>query len=534
MISARRFLVVLTATAALFAVLLLATRASNDPQPAKSEAASSVSASNASASMSPSDSTLTKEIDRIIAESDSAHARWGVVVVSMKDGRVLSSRDGDRLFTPASNMKIFTTAVALEVLGADYRWRTSVYSARQMDANGVVDGDLTLYGRGAPDFDSKAKDGLPALVDQLYERGLRRVRGSVIGDESYFRAERYAVGWQWNDLQWYYGAAPSALTIDENSVEVTIGPAKNGGSAASVVVNPDDKYLRLTNTTTTGERDAITSIGIQRGLSNNDLQVWGEFPASGRSFSAFLSVHDPALHAATTFKRLLTARGIQVDGDARSRDFRVAEADRFDPQTAVELANTESAPLSEIVRVTNKESNNLFAELLLRTLGRERGSFAPDPDPRRNATRGDDVAGTAVVKKWLSDHGVAVRDLAIHDGSGLSRLDLITPESAVRLLIAIANSPSATVFRNSLPVAGRDGTLKGRLQTLAGRVSAKTGYLTYTHALSGYITVDGGEELAFSVICNDAVGRGRPGQVLDEIIRRTVHSGRPGSPKAPK
>jgi D-alanyl-D-alanine carboxypeptidase/D-alanyl-D-alanine-endopeptidase (penicillin-binding protein 4) len=523
MISARRFLVVLTAAAVLIAGWLLATRASNDPQPAKSEAASSVSASNASAS--PSDSVLTKQIDRMIAESDSARARWGVFVASMKDGRVLQSRDGDRLFTPASNMKIFTTAVALDLLGADYRWRTSVYSARQMDANGILDGDLTLYGRGAPDLDSKAKGGLPALVDQLYQRGLRRVRGRVIGDESHFRAEPYASGWQWNDLQWYYGAAPSALTIDENSVEVTIAPARKGGSAASVVVNPDDKYVRLTNNTTTGERDAITSIGIHRGLSNNDLQVWGEFPASGRSFSAFLSIHDPALHAATIFKRLLTARGIQVDGDARSRDFRVAEADRFDSRTAVELAYVDSAPLSEIVRETNKESNNLFAELLLRTLGKERGATVPDPDPRRNATRGDDVAGTAVVKKWLSDHGVVVRDLAIHDGSGLSRLDLVTPESAVRLLIAIANSASAASFRDSLPIAGRDGTLQGRLMPIAGKVSAKTGYLTYTHALSGYVTTANGEELAFSIICNDATGQSRAGRTIDAIVTLLAQHG---------
>ncbi|HEX6189841.1 MAG TPA: D-alanyl-D-alanine carboxypeptidase/D-alanyl-D-alanine-endopeptidase [Pyrinomonadaceae bacterium] len=516
----RRFLAALAVTALLVVGWFLATRASSNPQPANSNRPITVSSSTASP-----DPALARRIDAQIDEGDSAHARWGVFVASTKDGRVLHSRDGDRLFTPASNMKIFTTAVALEVLGADYRWRTSVYAARQMDANGVVEGDLTLYGRGAPDFDSKAKGGLPALVDQLYERGLRRVRGSVIGDESYFRAETHAVGWQWNDLQWYYGAAPSALTIDENSVEVTIAPATKSGSAASVVVNPDDKYVRLTNHTTTGGRDAITSIGIQRGLSNNDLQVWGEFPATGRSFSAFLSVYDPALHAATTFKRLLTARGIQVEGDVRSRDFRVAEADRFDPQTAVELANTDSAPLSEIVRETNKESNNLFAELLLRTLGKERGATVPDPDPRRNATRGDDAAGAAVVRKWLSDQGVAVRDLAIHDGSGLSRLDLITPESAVRLLIAMAKSSSAASFRNSLPIAGRDGTLRGRLIPIAGKVSAKTGYLTYTHALSGYVTTAEGEEIAFSIICNDATGQSRAGRTIDAIVTLLAQQG---------
>ena len=513
MLVIRRYLSALTVTALLVVGWLLATSVSSNPQPAKSNTPRTVS----SATVSP-DPALARRIDAQIDESDSAHARWGVFVVSMKDGSVLHSRDGDELFTPASNMKIFTTAVALDLLGADYRWRTSVYSAQQIDANGVLNGDLTLYGRGAPDFSSKAKGGLQALVDQLYERGLRSVRGAVIGDESYFRAETYAVGWQWNDLQWYYGAEPSALTIDENSVEVTIAPAKKGGSAATVVVNPDDKYVRLLNNTTTGERNAITSIGIQRGLSNNELQVWGEFPASGRSFSAFLSVHDPALHAATIFKRLLTARGIKVEGDARSRDFRVAESDRFDPQAAVELAHSESSPLSEIVRETNKESNNLFAELLLRTLGKERGATAPDPDARRNATRGDDVAGAAVVKKWLGDHGAAVRNLAIHDGSGLSRLDLVTPESAVRLLIAIAKSPSAAWFRSSLPIAGRDGTLRGRLTPIAGKVSAKTGYLTYTHALSGYVTTANGEELAFSIIGNDATGQSRAGRTIDGIV----------------
>ena len=139
-----------------------------------------------------------------------------------------------------------------------------------------------------------------------------------------------------------------------------------------------------------------------------------------------------------------------------------------------------------------------------------------------------------MVKKWLSDHGVVVRNLAIYDGSGLSRLDLITPESAVRLLIAIAKSSSGTAFRNSLPVAGRDGTLKGRLQTLGGRVSAKTGYLTYTHALSGYITVDGGEEFAFSVVGIYSEKNGHAGRVLDEIVRRTAQSGQGDAPKAHK
>src|SRR5438093_6876230 len=135
--------------------------------------------------------TLAREIDRLIDESGLAQARWGVVVKSMADGRLLYSRNGDKLFTPASNMKIYTTAVALDLLGADYRWRTSVYAGKQVDASGTLEGDLILYGRGAPDVDSFRKDGLPALAAQLKEQGLRRVRGNIIGDESYFRGELF-------------------------------------------------------------------------------------------------------------------------------------------------------------------------------------------------------------------------------------------------------------------------------------------------------------------------------------------------------
>src|SRR5689334_9995159 len=370
----------------------IAERVSSNSPSTKAEETSSKPISSAAF-----DTTLARDVDQLI-DADSGKARWGVFVVSLKDGRVLYARDADKLFTPASNMKIYTTAVALDLLGSDYRWRTSVYASTQPNVEGVIEGDLILYGRGAPDLDSKNGEGLAALADQLQRRGVRRVRGKVIGDESYFRGEMYGVGWQWNDLQWYYGAQPSALSIDENAVEVTLGPGKKSSGPASVVITPNDNRLQLTNNAMTGEQDAATTIGIKRGLSNNAVVVWGEFPVGGHAYSAFLSVHEPALWAATAFKQLLNARGIQVDGDVESRDFRVSASGRFDPQAAIELAYIESAPLAEIVHKTNKESNNLYAELILRTLGKEKGASVPDPDPRKNAARGDDEAGVAVVR----------------------------------------------------------------------------------------------------------------------------------------
>jgi D-alanyl-D-alanine carboxypeptidase/D-alanyl-D-alanine-endopeptidase (penicillin-binding protein 4) len=468
----------------------------------------------------PSDVALAHEIDLAIDQSNQKQARWGVFVMSLNDGRVIYSRNGDGLFTPASNMKIYTTAVALDLLGADYRWRTSVYAAREPDTSGAIDGDLVLYGRGAPDLVSFRRNDAPSLADladQLYQHGVREVRGHIVGDESYFSGELYGNGWQWNDLQWYFGAQPSALTVDANAVELTITPGNKVDGPADLKLNRQTGYVRLANNTITVARGAATTIGINRGLSDNDVRVWGEFPAGGRGFTAYLSVANPALWAATLFKEALVARGIRIDGEARSRDSRVPEAQRFDPQQTIELAHLDSEALGQIVRATNKESINLNAELLLRTLGKERGIMAPDPDPRKMKQRGDDEAGVAVIKLWLERAGISGTGLEVMDGSGLSRLDLVSPETTVQLLTAISKTNSYSIFHDSLPVAGRDGTLKGRLALESGRIAAKTGSLTFDHSLSGYATTQSNEVLVFSILCNDAMSEKGAVRTIDQI-----------------
>jgi D-alanyl-D-alanine carboxypeptidase/D-alanyl-D-alanine-endopeptidase (penicillin-binding protein 4) len=263
-----------------------------------------------------------------------------------------------------------------------------------------------------------------------------------------------------------------------------------------------------------GER---MSVGVNRGLTNNEIKVWGEIPLGTRVFGYRLSVHDPALWAARLFIATLKARGIAVDGEAHSRDFRVSQSARFDPAKSQELANVGSKPLSEIVRATNKESINLNAELILRTLGRERGELAPETDAHGAYERGDDEAGLAVIRQWLKRAGIPTDNLALHDGSGLSRLDLVTPETTARLLLAISRVGAASSFRDSLPVAGRDGTLAGRLRPYKDRISAKTGSLVYDNSLSGFINTAGGQSLAFSVMCNDQTGQANSIRLIDEI-----------------
>jgi len=478
-----------------------------------------VSSKNSNKEDSPG--SLAQLIDRAIDEGDAAKARWGISVISMSDGRQLYSRNADRLFTPASNMKVYTTAAALDLLGADYQWRTSVYAGAEPDGAGTITGDLVLYGRGAPDLISQTRknndNSLARLAEDLYNRGVRRIKGNIIGDESYFRGEPLGDGWQWNDMQWYFGAEASALSINGNEVGVNVMPPDKTGAPPLVKVSSPDGYVTVENNMVSVNRGERLTVGVNRELSTNNVRVWGDFPLGSKGFGARLSVHNPALWAARTFLSSLTARGISVEGQPLQRDSRFSVSQRFDPAQAKELVFVLSRPLREIAKDTNKESINLNAELILRTVGRERGAMVTASEPP-GRERGDDEAGLNVIRLWLSRAGIPSEGLALHDGSGLSRLNLVTPESMSRLLIAISKMAVGSAFRESLPISGRDGTLGGRLIPFKDRVAAKTGSLTYTNSLSGYLTTKTGDVLAFSVFCNDQTMRHSGTQQIDRII----------------
>lgn len=464
---------------------------------------------------------LAQRINSAIDESELNTARWGIYVISMSDGSMLYQRDGDKLFTPASNMKIYTTGVALDLLGADYRWRTSVYANTQPDANGRVQGDLILYGRGAPDLVARSKDdsrgSLARLADDLFARGVRHVSGNVIGDESYFRGDPLGDGWQWTDLQWYFAAEASALSVNGNEVDVNFVPSNKAGESSVVRVGDPEGYVTVQNRMAVGKAGVRPTIGVHRGLSDNNIEVWGEFAPGTKGFGARLSVHNPALWAAKLFLAALKERGITVAGQTLALNSRVPQSQRFDPNQSIELASVSSQPLSEIVKKTNKESVNLNAELILRTLGRERGEMAALPEAT-GRERGDDEAGLAVIRVWLERAGIVTNRIALHDGSGLSRLDLVTPETSARLLLAMSKTASAFAFKESMPISGRDGTLGGRLKSIIDRVSAKTGSLTYDNSLSGYLITANGEHLAFSIMCNDQTGHSDSTRLIDQIV----------------
>ena len=438
----------------------------------------------------------------------------------LRDGRLLYQRNGDKSFTPASNMKVYTTAVALDLLGPDYRWRTSVYADSKPDPAGNINGDLVLYGRGAPDLVSTTmsdnQNSLQALVQMLVDGGVKRVRGNVVGDASYFRGEPIGDGWQWNDLQWYFGAEASALTINGNSVDISITSATKQEDKPSVVIRDDDNYFQITNNLATSNRSSRYRIGVYKNLFDNTVTVWGEVPLGARGYGATLSVHNPGLWASRLFTKALTARGITVDGSATSRDSRMPETQRFDPGKKTELAFVTSRSLGEIAKQTNKYSINLYAELILRTLGRVRAT-PPSGSNESEREQGDDETGAALIRSWLARAGADTSSIAIHDGSGLSRLNLVTPLATAQLLVAIQRTAAATAFNESLPIAATDGTLQGRLADVAGKIHAKTGALIYDHTLSGYALTAKGEWLAFSIMANDRLGGGNTIRLVDQL-----------------
>ncbi|MCP9496400.1 MAG: D-alanyl-D-alanine carboxypeptidase/D-alanyl-D-alanine-endopeptidase [Pyrinomonadaceae bacterium MAG19_C2-C3] len=485
---------------------------------------------------------LRQEIDEILASETKASrtGRWGVAVRSNRDGRVLYERASSEPFTPASNMKVYTTAAALDLLGADYRWRTSVYLAGNLDANGVINGDLILYGRGAPDLSSNVKldnraeavnNSLASLADGLARRGVRSVRGRIIADESYFGGDDYPNGWLWDDMQWYYGAQASALSINDNSVLLTVASEnQTDGDAPEVKTLPATDFLRVKNDATVVERGRRTTIGVTWREGDGSMRVYGDIPAGTKSFGVRVATPEPARAAAHLLRSALNERGIDTSAaEVATRDARSRQVENFNPATTPELAFSLSRTLAEVVRTTNKDSVNLNAELLLRTLGRERGrpkidatnegeSNQPQTAQSQSRNYDDTQAGLNVIRRWLEGAGISTSSFAPRDGSGLSPLNLVTPGATVQMLAYMTQVPTGRIFFESLPRAGFDGTLRGRMGDTEGRVVAKTGALAQTNALSGYATSADGELLIFSIFCNDETGASRTTGTIDRIV----------------
>ncbi|WP_017318158.1 D-alanyl-D-alanine carboxypeptidase/D-alanyl-D-alanine endopeptidase [Mastigocladopsis repens] len=435
---------------------------------------------------------LGADVDAVINRPLFSRARWGILVQPLSSPQTLYSRDAQKYFTPASTTKLLTTAAALQQLGTNFRFRTSVYRG----GNGV----LSVVGRGDP---SLTDAQLAALAKQLKERGIR-IANQLIADDTYIRGDIVHPSWQWEDIQSDYGAPINSLILNQNVSSIRLLPQSVGKPLKVIWVDiHEDRQWQVINQSVTTAENQPTFINVTRDLKGQTLRIQGQLALNSEPALVSLPVLAPAEYFLRRFRSTLIAEKIPVLQTFVSST---------QGKNEEELANVESPPLSELVAQTNINSNNLFAESLLRAL-------AIKKTPVENQSSAD--AGLEVMKTTLTQMGVDSAGYSLVDGSGLSRKDLVSPEALVQTLQAMAKSPAALVYRASLPVAARSGTLKNRFQDTPaeGIVQAKTGSMGGVVSLAGYVNAPRYGRVVFSIMVNQTEQPARVvRQAVDEIV----------------
>ncbi len=453
----------------------------------------SLTTANARTTGVPAPTPLLAAVEQKLAEGP-AGSRFGMLVTTL-DGEVLVSIAPDQRFIPASNTKMFTTAIAYAELPLLQRTAKGAGVRLETGADGKV--DVVLHGRGdalLSSADDCKVDCLQTLADAVAAK-TRHIR-NVIGDDSWFPDERWSPGMSWNNIQSRYGTGVSALTLDDNELVVKLAP----GAVGAVPNVQASGYYTIENrvTTVAGKEEAIEA---DRMPNSRVLRLTGTVGAEIAPLTLRYGIDDPAHYAAWRLGELLRARGVRIDGHIEARHRPLTAADDPEnrkgtpavlPNEPAMLAELPAPSLAENMVRINKESQNLHTELMLRRVARQAGS-------------GSIADGQAVMQRVMAEAGLPETGYHFADGSGMSSYNRISPRAAVGLLGWIARQPWAMAWRETLPIAGRDGTLQSRFKgtILEGKLFAKTGSLNASRALSGYLTTRSGRTLIFSALAND-------------------------------
>lgn len=465
---------------------------------------------------------LQSRISEVLAKPELSAAMVGIKVTSLDTGRVLFEENSAKLLRPASNMKLYTVATALDRLSPDFRFTTSVYAGSRPDSSGSVKGDLTIYGRGDPSIAARFNNGdyfkaIDDLAVRIVSAGVKRVEGDLIGDESYFIGPRYGSGWEWEDLTWYYGAEVTPLTVNDNALDLFIKPGPEVGKPALITTGPPDPLLTIVNRVTTSPKGMRREISISRDLGEDVITITGSIALEDRGYTGGIGISHPAMLFVYLLRSSLAQRGVTIKGRSRTQNidstlsptktgqpFVTASMSLSAGQPVIEIATLQSPPFSLIAAQTLKPSQNLYTELILRTLGKVAAPPVTTPGVSTVGQTTEDL-GLEAVKSFLKTAGIRPESLVLSDGSGLSRNDMITADASVQLLTFMSRHRFADVFRAAMPIAGVDGTLRNRLKNTAAEnnLRAKTGSLSSAASLSGYVTTASGEKLAFSIMVNN-------------------------------
>ena len=468
-----------------------------------------VSAANAGAA---SLEAIQEKVTQYLNSRALRSSEWGIEIIDPKNNQVLLSVNSEKTFTPASVVKVLTTATALEKLGPDFRYKTGVYTNGVLQADGTLAGDLILVGRGDPNLlnppgDGPSQQAFDELAGKLKAAGVKNVRGNIVGDDSYFEFTTPGKRWTSPEMRPFHGVPISALTVNNNVIWVQVRPTRYQ-ELVSVSLEPRSSYLRIRNLGVTGRAKSRRTLYARLIPGTRTVVVSGVLPSSYAGYGQYILIDKPAEVAAAMLKDELARNGISLRGSVD-----VLHQGDVSPEHKrkwVLLAEYQSSPLVRALEIINKSSQNLHAEMLLRTLGAEfRGSGSED-------------AGLQVIREFLVETGVETKGISLTDGSGLSRANLLTPRFQTSLLLFLSTRPHFDLFLNTLAVSGTDGTLRNRLSSERGVIHAKTGTLSGVSSLSGYMTTRSGRNLVFSIFANFRASVGRIRNTIDEICRLFV------------
>jgi D-alanyl-D-alanine carboxypeptidase/D-alanyl-D-alanine-endopeptidase (penicillin-binding protein 4) len=463
---------------------------------------------------------LERRVRSILESYGQESENWGILVRSLEHGDDLLSFNATRRYMPASNLKLLVTAAALDGLGPDFSYRTTVMATGDFSRqDSLLEGELIIRGSGDPTISDRFYPGVTAIWDSLAQQvastGIRHVTGSLVADNTLFKAPFLGDGWSWEDLNWWYATAVSALSYNDNCIDVEVFPSQRVGEAPEVRIKPQGSEIRMLNRALTVASRAQDRLVISRNTPGGEISLGGGIYRGSLGFIEYVAVENPPRFAANAFADALARRGIRVDGTVKILNAPQDSAAYLD-QSPLIVAQHLSVPLSKVIWVTNKRSHNFYAEQLLFTLGAYLGS------------EGSFKQGVEIEKRFLSKLGVDTRGLRIQDGSGLSRLNLVTPEMFVSLLSFMDKHPAREHYISSLAVAGKDNGVRLMRNTAAdGKLFAKTGYISAVMALSGYTETADGERVAFSILGNNwLIPRERARRIIRDICVAIAESRR--------
>ena len=454
---------------------------------------------------------LQSRIRLLLQRPDLRRGQIGVKIVSLDSGKIVFEQSAEKYFMPASNMKVFTVAAAMQKLSPNFRFLTSIYAPAMPDANGTIRGDVSIFGRGDISISTSFNNGdyykgLDELADKIIGAGVKKIEGNLIGDESYFTGSPIPGGWEWDDLQWYYGAEISALSVNNNSVDLNIKPG-SAGAPCVVEILPANTFVKTINTCKTSSSSQKRDLRVHKRLDQNIIEISGTIPPGDKGFAGEISVSHPADIFVELLKQRLEAKGVTITGQSRATNAKSQNA-----ANKIEIAKLESTPLSIIAAKTLKPSQNLYTETILWTLGEQLGA--------KNSGSTSAELGISVVQNFLREIGIQPDSVVQYDGSGLSRHNLVTPDSIAALYMYMAKSPHHAAWENAQAVAGVDGTLKNRFKgtNAAGNLRGKTGTIDQVSALSGYVNSASGERFVFSIIVNGVNSLAVRKDTIDNVV----------------